>query len=121
MKILVVDDSKAMVAMIKLTLEKAGHEVATGSTGVEGLLRLDEAGGDVDLIICDLNMPEMDGLDMLRKVRESEAGRRIPFMMLTTEIKSETRQQAKEAGASAWMIKPFNEEQILDAVNRLLR
>lgn len=119
-KVLVVDDSRSIVALVRIALENAGHEVFTAEDGEEGLRRLDEAGG-MDLVICDLNMPGMDGIEMLRKAKSSEQHRFTPFLMLTTETQERMREQARAAGARAWISKPFTEEQLLDAVTKLIR
>lgn len=118
-KVLVVDDSKSIVAMVQYSLERAGYEVLVAYDGEEGLERLEEAGG-ANLIICDLNMPRMDGLAMLRAVKAS-AHSSVPFVVLSTEVHEKMRQQAKEAGARAWIIKPFKEEQLLGAVKKFIK
>ncbi len=119
-KVLVVDDSKSIVAMIQYSLEKVGHQVLTAYDGNEGLQRLEEAGG-VDLILCDLNMPNMDGLSMLKAIKASKKYAKIPFLMLTTEAQQSLRQQAKDAGAKAWIIKPFTDEQIQGAIKKFIK
>ncbi len=119
-KVLVVDDSKSIVAMVQYALEKVGYQVLTAHDGQEGLERLKEASG-TDIIICDLNMPNMDGLTMLKAVKASPEYAGIPFLMLTTEAQQSMRQQAKEAGARAWIIKPFTDEQIRGAVEKFIK
>jgi two-component system chemotaxis response regulator CheY len=106
--------------MVRIALENAGYEVYSAGNGEEGLICLDEAGG-ADLVICDLNMPKVDGIEMLREAKSSEKHRFTPFLMLTTETQKKMREQAREAGARAWIGKPFTEEQLLDAVTKLLR
>jgi len=118
-KVLVVDDSKSIVAMIRYSLERAGYEVLVAHDGEEGLQRLEEAGG-ADLIICDLNMPRMDGFAMLRAVKAS-AHSSIPFVVLSIEAQENMRQQARDLGARAWIIKPFKEEQLLGAVRKFIK
>ncbi len=118
-KVLVVDDSKSIIAMIQYSLERAGYEVLVAYDGEEGLRKLEEAGG-VDLIVCDLNMPRMDGFTMLRAVKAS-AHSSVPFVVLSIEAHEKKRQQAREAGARAWIIKPFKEEQLLGAVQRFIK
>ncbi len=115
-----VDDSKSIVAMVQYALEKAGYQVFSAHDGQEGLERLKETGG-TDIIICDLNMPNMDGLTMLKAVKASSEYVGIPFLMLTTEAQQSMRQQAKEAGARAWIIKPFTDEQIRGAVEKFIK
>ena len=118
-KVLVVDDSKSIVAMIRYSLERAGYEVLVAHDGLEGLQKLEESDG-ADLIICDLNMPRMDGLTMLREVKAS-AHSSIPFLVLSIEANEKMRQQARQAGARAWIIKPFKEEQLLGAVKKFIK
>ncbi len=118
-KVLVVDDSKSIIAMIQYSLERAGYEVLVAYDGEEGLERLEGAGG-ANLIICDLNMPRMDGLAMLKAVKASVHSS-IPFVVLSTEANENMRQQAKQAGARAWIIKPFKEEQLLGAVKKFIK
>ena len=119
-KVLVVDDSRSIVAMVRYSLEKTGYQVFSAHDGQEGLERLKETGG-TDIIICDLNMPNMDGLTMLKAVKASSEYVGIPFLMLTTEAQQSMRQQAKEAGARAWIIKPFTDEQIRGAVEKFIK
>ena len=119
-KVLVVDDSKSIVAMVRYSLEKTGYQVFSAHDGQEVLERLKEAQG-ADIIICDLNMPNMDGLTMLKAVKASPEYAGIPFLMLTTEAQQSMRQQAKEAGARAWIIKPFTDEQIRGAVEKFIK
>lgn len=115
-----VDDSRSIVAMVQYALEKVGYQVFSAHDGQDGLERLKEAGG-ADIIICDLNMPNMDGLAMLKAVKASPEYAGIPFLMLTTEAQQSMRQQAKEAGARAWIIKPFTDEQICRAVEKFIK
>ena len=86
--------------------------------GVEALTRLD--GRKINLIVSDVNMPHMDGISFVRHVRGTATHRRTPVIMLTTEGQDEKKQQGKAAGAKAWMVKPFNPPQLLDAVSKLI-
>lgn len=117
-KVLIVDDSASMRQMIAFTLERAGFEVAQGVNGKDGLVQL--AKHNPQLIISDLNMPEMDGLEFIRQLRTRSASRLTPVLMLTTESDSTKKQQGKSAGATGWLVKPFQPEQLLQVIARVL-
>ena len=115
---LVVDDSPVMREMVAQTLRKAGFELRLGANGQEGLDRL--AGTPVDLIVTDVYMPVMDGISFVRAVRARPDGKRVPILILTTETKPEIKQQGKAAGASGWIVKPFNPDMLLQVIAKLL-
>ena len=117
-KILIVDDAEVQRFQLSATLEAAGYHILTATNGEEGLIRLRE-NPDVDLIISDLYMPGMDGLTMCAEIRNSEDLCRPPVFMITTEASSELKQQAKQVGIIAWIIKPFDSQKLLSAVSRL--
>ncbi|MBN8729788.1 MAG: response regulator [Acidobacteria bacterium] len=116
--VLIVDDSASMRQMLKFTLQKAGFAVAEGSDGREGLKQL--ASARPDLIITDLNMPNMDGLDFIRGVRAQSGFRATPILMLTTESEDGKKQAGKAAGATGWIVKPFQPERLLQVIARVL-
>lgn len=116
--VLVVDDSSSLRALVKLALTRAGYDVIEGADGKEALTRLDQA-GKVHLIISDVNMPNMDGITFLRQVKLHPRHKFIPVIMLTTESEQVRMQQAKAAGARAWLVKPFNPPALLDVVSQL--
>jgi two-component system chemotaxis response regulator CheY len=105
--------------MVGLTLRDAGFEVLESANGREGLSQLD-AGG-VDIIVTDVHMPVMDGLAMVQAVRERPKHRFTPILILTTESGDDMKRRGREAGASGWIVKPFNPQQLRDVVYRLLR
>lgn len=111
---LVVDDSATMRDMVSSTLRQAGFEPLTGGNGQEGLDQL--AGQAVDLIITDLHMPVMDGLTFIKAIRARDEYKLIPILMLTTEARADVRAQGKAAGATAWLVKPFNPKLLLDVI-----
>lgn len=117
-RILIIDDSAVFRKVLNLNLKNAGYEVGEASDGVDGLKKLIE--GNFDLVVCDVNMPNMDGLTFVSKVRSHEKVRYIPIVMLTTESKEEKKQKGLEAGAKAWLVKPFSPEQLLNAISKLL-
>ena len=116
--ILAVDDSKSLRQVLAATLSAAGHEVVQATDGVEGLALAQEA--RFDLILSDINMPNMDGLTLVRHLRALPALKARPILILTTEMDPELRKQAREAGATGWIVKPFTPEQLLATIRRLL-
>jgi two-component system chemotaxis response regulator CheY len=115
---LIVDDSTTMRRMVGLTLREAGFEVIESANGREGLGLLETCG--VDIIVTDVHMPVMDGLAMVQAVRERPKHRFTPILILTTESGDEMKRRGKEAGASGWIVKPFNPKQLREVVYRLL-
>lgn len=116
---LIVDDSTTMRRMVGLTLREAGFEVVEAGNGEEGLGRLSAAA--IDIIVTDVHMPVMDGLTMVQGVRQRPDHRFTPILILTTERSDEMKRRGKEAGASGWIVKPFNPRQLHEVVCRLLR
>ena len=109
--------------MIRLVVSKAakklGYEVLEASNGQEGLEQLAK-NDDIDLILSDINMPIMNGLEMISQVKENEQWKYLPVVMLTTESKEELKQEGRELGVKAWMVKPFNEKTFTKAMMKLL-
>ncbi|HSD95508.1 MAG TPA: response regulator [Sulfuricaulis sp.] len=116
--ILTVDDTASMRQMISFTLHSVGHEVIQASDGQEALKVLE--GKKVDLVIADINMPNMDGITLLKSLRALAEYKFTPVLMLTTESQDAKRQQGKVAGATGWIVKPFNPEQLLTVVKKVL-
>ena len=117
--ILIVDDSSSLRTVVKIALGRAGYDVLEASDGVEGLKRLDET-GRVNLIVSDVNMPNMDGITFVKHVRQHPRYRLTPVVMLTTEGQDAKKEEGRAAGARAWIVKPFNPPQLLDAVAKLV-
>lgn len=117
-KVLVVDDSMMVRRQVAGALGSAGFEVIEAADGVEGLERLAQAA--VDLVVCDVNMPRMDGLAFLEQVRERKASA-APVVMLTTEGEPAMVNQARTLGAKGWIIKPFKPELLVAAARKLTR
>jgi two-component system, chemotaxis family, chemotaxis protein CheY len=115
---LVVDDSTSMRQMLAYTLQQAGFTVLQGGNGREGLTQLQQ--GPVDLVITDLNMPEMDGITFIKGLRGLATCRFTPVLMLTTESQDTKKQEGKAAGATGWIVKPFDPEKLLAVVRRLV-
>jgi two-component system chemotaxis response regulator CheY len=116
--IMVVDDSTSIRQVSKMVLTSKGYDVVTAEDGQDALQQLD--GRKIHLIISDLNMPRLDGLSLLRKVKELPAYKFTPFVMLTTESGESFMTQGKNAGAKAWMVKPFQPEALMNVVQKLL-
>lgn len=116
-RILTIDDSKTMRDMLMLTLAGAGFDVLQAVDGADGLEVL--ARERVDLIITDINMPNMDGYEVIRRVRANPAHRALPILVLTTEGEADKRAIAREAGATGWMVKPFDPDRLLETVAKV--
>ncbi len=116
--ILVVDDSASLRQIVGIALKGGGYDVVEACDGQDALTKLD--GRKIHLIISDVNMPNMDGISFLLALKNTQAYRFTPVIMLTTETQDEMKQKGKAAGAKAWVVKPFKPEQILDAVARLV-
>jgi two-component system, chemotaxis family, chemotaxis protein CheY len=117
-KILTVDDSRTMREMLRHTLANAGFEVVTAEDGADGIQKLRESQPDV--VITDINMPVMDGFEFIENVRKFEEYNRVPILVLTTESAPEKKQRAQSAGATGWIVKPFDPEKLTRAVNRVM-
>jgi len=117
-KIMAVDDSPSIRQMLSFTLKQAGYEVVEAVDGKDALAKF--AAENVQMLITDLNMPNMDGITLIREVRKNAANRFMPIIMLTTESQETKRQEGKAAGASAWIVKPFKPEQLLGVVRMVL-
>jgi len=116
--ILIVDDSASIRQVVSMTLTGEGYEVIEAVDGKDGLAKLD--GKKVHLIISDVNMPKMDGISMVKEIKKMPSYKFTPIVMLTTEGSDDKKQQGKEAGAKAWIIKPFKPAQMLQAVSMLV-
>jgi two-component system chemotaxis response regulator CheY len=116
--ILAVDDSASMRQMVSFTLKGAGYEVVEAADGVEALTIAKSR--SVNLVITDVNMPNMDGISLIRELRSLPSYKFTPLLMLTTESSADKKQQGKAAGATGWIVKPFNPEQLLNTVKKVL-
>jgi len=116
--ILAVDDSASMRQMVAFTLKGAGYDVIEAADGVEALNIAKRKG--VNLVITDVNMPNMDGISLIKHLRSLPSYRFTPLLMLTTESSPEKKQQGKAAGATGWIVKPFNPDQLLNTVKKVL-
>lgn len=116
--ILTVDDSASIRATIKIALSGAGYAVAEAENGADGIAKANA--GNYDLIITDLNMPVMDGLTMIEELRKLPAHTGVPIIFLTTESDEGMKQRAKAAGATGWLTKPFDPEQLVRIARKVL-
>ncbi|MFI4984040.1 MAG: response regulator [Rickettsiales bacterium] len=116
-KILTVDDSKTMREMVTFTLKGAGFEVAEAEDGKHAIDVLGQ--GKVDLIITDINMPNMDGIALIKHLRGNDNFKFTPILVLTTEGDGSKKQEGKDAGATGWIVKPFNPDKLLQVVNKV--
>ncbi|MDJ0807885.1 MAG: response regulator [Gammaproteobacteria bacterium] len=116
--ILAVDDSASMRQMVSFTLKGAGYEVIEAADGVEALNIA--KGKSVNLVITDVNMPNMDGISLIRELRGLPSYKFTPLLMLTTESGADKKQAGKAAGATGWIVKPFNPDQLLATIKKVL-
>ena len=120
--IMTIDDSSTVRASVEFTLKDIGHKVMHAENGSEALQKIDDikgAGDDVALCIVDVNMPVMDGITFVKEFRKTD--RFTPILMLTTESEESKIKGGKEAGASGWLVKPFQSEQLVGVVEKLIR
>ncbi|HET7838768.1 MAG TPA: response regulator [Rectinemataceae bacterium] len=117
-KILIVDDSAAIRQSISFILQQEGYETVEATDGLEALGLL-EGGPALDLIITDVNMPNLDGIGFIRKARELPSFKFTPILVLTTESQGSKMNEGKEAGATGWIVKPFNADKLLGIVKKV--
>lgn len=116
--ILNVDDSASVRQMVQLTLQGAGYRVLQANDGADGLSKARASA--VDMVVTDLNMPVMNGLALIRELRKLPAYRGVPILFLTTESDAAMKKEAKEAGATGWITKPFQQDQLVAVVRKVL-
>jgi two-component system chemotaxis response regulator CheY len=118
-KILAVDDSSSVRQMVSFTLKGAGYEVVDAVDGKDGL---DKAGRDkFDMVITDLNMPNLDGIQLITELRKMPGYGFVPILLLTTESQPEKKDAGRKAGATGWIVKPFNSEQLTSVIKKLVK
>ncbi|WP_042695077.1 response regulator [Azospirillum sp. B506] len=116
-KVMTVDDSRTMRDMVSFTLRGAGYDVVEAADGQQAMNAI--AATKVDLVITDLNMPVMDGLTLIRKLRAVPAHRTLPILMLTTEADESKKAEGRAAGATGWIVKPFNPDKLVSVVQKV--
>lgn len=117
-KILAVDDSASMRQMVSFTLKGAGYEVIEAVDGKDALQKAQA--GKADLVLTDVNMPNMDGISLVKQLRTLPNYKFTPILLLTTESAPEKKQEGKSAGATGWLVKPFNPDQLLTTIKKVL-
>lgn len=115
--ILTVDDSASVRQMVGITLASAGYRVIEAVDGADGYAKA--TSNTIDAVLTDLNMPQMNGIEFIRKYRTHPSSRGIPIVFLTTESDDELKRQAKEAGATGWIVKPFKQDQLLAVIKKV--
>lgn len=118
-KVLVVDDSNSIRDMVSFTLKSAGYETVEAKGGMDGLNKAKT--GTFDLVISDVNMPNMDGITLCQELRKLPTFKFTPILMLTTESSGDMKMKGKAAGATGWLVKPFNPEKLLATIKRVVR
>ena len=116
--ILAVDDSASMRQMVSFTLRSSGYDVIEAVDGQDALDKIGER--QVDLVLTDQNMPRMDGLTLIRQLRGQDRFKRTPILVLTTESSDEMKQAGRAAGATGWMVKPFDPARLLEVIGKVL-
>ncbi len=117
-KILAVDDSASMRQMVSFTLSGAGYDVTDAADGQQALNAAKQT--TFDVVVSDVNMPVMDGITLIRELRKLPQYRTTPLLMLTTESAGNKKMEGKQAGATGWIVKPFNPEQLLKTIQRVI-
>ena len=117
--VLVVDDSPTMRQMVAFTLTSAGYQVVEAGNGKEAVGKVN-GGAKPDLVVTDLNMPEMDGITLIKEIRKMPALKFTPILMLTTEASDDKKKAGQAAGATGWIVKPFNTEQMMAVIKKVL-
>lgn len=117
-QILIVDDSASMRNMVSATLQSVGHQVVDAADGQVALTKA--KGAKFDAVVTDLNMPVMDGIELVKNLRALPSYKYTPILLLTTESSGEKKSAGKDAGATGWLVKPFNPEKLLATIDRVL-
>jgi len=117
-KVLAIDDSRTIREMLNYALSQAGFTVETAIDGEDGLEKLETSNPDV--VITDINMPRLDGFGFIERVRKNDKHRALPILVLTTESAISLKDRARSAGATGWIVKPFNEAKLISAINRVV-
>ncbi|MGM0470829.1 MAG: response regulator [Bacillota bacterium] len=123
-RILILDDSKTIRSSVEYTLSKEDYEVLTAEDGKDGLEVLQDNSSRrnrPDMIITDINMPRMDGIEFISEVKSQSKFKFIPILVLTTESQDKMKQQGKKAGAAGWLVKPFKPEQLITVVKKFVK
>ncbi len=116
--VLIVDDSASMRQLVSFALKSAGYDVVAAVHGRDALDKVD--GTKVEMVVTDLNMPEMDGIELIKQLRAKPTTKFTPIVMLTTESQETKKQEGKQAGASGWLVKPFKPDELVEIVKKFV-
>ncbi len=116
--VLAVDDSAAIREMVKLCLDRAGYTVVQAEDGVDALTKAQQE--TVDLVLTDINMPNMDGIELIKQLRSLTTYKFVPILVLTTESATDTKMAGKNAGATGWIVKPFDPTTLIATIAKVL-
>lgn len=116
-KVLAIDDSRTIRHLLSMALGEAGFDVVTANDGVEGVDAFQHA--EADVVITDINMPNMDGFGVINAIREGDVNNRVPILVLTTESGDDLKARARNAGATGWIVKPFDDVSLISALKRV--
>ncbi len=116
-RILAIDDSRTIRALLTTALENAGFNVTTAVDGVDGIAKFQDV--DADLVITDVNMPNKDGFGVIEDIRKGDVNRAVPVLVLTTESGAALKERARNAGATGWIVKPFDDASLVAVIKRL--
>ena len=117
--ILIVDDSASMRQLVSFSLQDAGYDVIAAVDGKDALSKIN--GSKIDMVVTDLNMPNVDGIELIKQLRGNPSFKFTPIVMLTTESQETKKQEGKSAGASGWIVKPFQPEKLLEVVKKFVK
>ncbi len=118
-QILIADDSESIREILTFSLERAGYQVLAASDGLEAYNYLD--GRSIDLLLTDYHMPNVNGLELISKVRQTDTYKYLPILVLTTEKQGDIVREAREAGATGWLLKPFSNEKLIQTLRKVIR
>lgn len=116
--VMIIDDSASIRLVVSIALKKAGYDVLEAEDGEDALNKL--TGQKVHLIVCDVNMPNMDGISFLKAVKQNQSYKFTPIIMLTTESQERKKREGRAAGAKAWVVKPFKPDRMIAAIEKLI-
>jgi two-component system chemotaxis response regulator CheY len=118
-QVLIVDDSESIREVLAFSVENAGYDVVVAKDGIDALNYLD--GRTIDLVLTDYHMPNMNGLELIEKIRQTEKYKFVPILVLTTENQIEIIKEARDTGATGWLMKPFNTEKLIQTLRKVVR
>ena len=118
--IMIVDDAQSMRGLVAMTLRNNGYEVIEAQDGADAIKKIEKDGLKLDLVITDLNMPNMDGIELIKRLKDHARYRFVPIVMLTTESQEAKKEEGRLAGAKAWVVKPFKPDVLVGVVKKII-